>query len=70
MSSSNITDRNEFAARLFARQKMLNAGAKAQASNAARLAAKLYRSGKPAYQAAREAARQCRPAFGIEGGAA
>ena len=66
----NITDRNEFAARLIARQRMIEAGAKAQAAQASRLAARLYRAGRPMYQAVREAVQQCRPSCGIGGGAA
>lgn len=67
---SNVTHPNEFGARLIARQRMIEAGAKAQAKAASRLAAQLYKAGRPMYQAVREAVQQCRPAHGIGGGAA
>lgn len=57
---STVTPPREFLTRRLAQERMIRAGDRARACGAARLAARLYRSGASVDAAARRAAQQIR----------
>lgn len=69
---STVTTSREFLTRRLAHERMIRAGQHAQACGAARLAARLYRSGASVDAAARRAAQQIGGAATLDpfGGAA